>query len=392
MKRTKQKRQTFVATCLTAILCATLVPMPHAFAEASTSTQKQADELVQEIEESAKKYQEATAMVDELAYQIAESEARVSEIEQALPEQRDKAAASIKQLYIFQQSSPGLLELLLSAEDFNDFITALQYIDAIHDRNTTQVNNLQYMYDDLVQTQAELSVELDAALQKQDEAMYALDTMRTSLSDLQQQSMASPDGSSNTAEASEALREAEQIVATLPESVAEAVSQPVEDNKPQNSSSTEATQAPAEERQEEQPAEEPAAQTVQTPQVEQPATTDSNSWAARIDAYFASYGAPLAGYGSVFAEAAATYGVDPRLSPAIAMIESGGGKVCFLPHNAWGWGSSSWSDWNSAIHGHISGFASLYGYTLTREGAEAYASMDTWETWYSLLQSEMASI
>lgn len=383
MSNTRKVAYRLVLMCLLALLVVVTVPVAPAYADDSSGAQAK---LVQEIEQSTQAYQEATATVEELSAQIEQSESHIAEVEDALPAQRELAASSIKQLYIFQQSSPGLLELLVSADDFNEFITALQYLDAIHDHNTTQVNALQTMYEDLAQSQAMLTAELDAAKQKQDEALQALDTVRTSLTALREQSASSSSSSSN-----QALQQAEQAVATLPETVARAVSQPTSEEKQaqaQPSSSTQQQEAP---QQEEAPIEqeEPEAIEEQLPAV---SNADTDSWAARIDAYLSSYGAPLAGYGSVFAQAAAEYGVDPRLSPAIAVIESGGGKVCFKPHNAWGWGSASWSDWESAIRGHISGFSRLYGSMLTREGAEAYASMDTWETWYNLLLSEMASI
>ena len=85
-------------------------------------------------------------------------------------------------------------------------------------------------------------------------------------------------------------------------------------------------------------------------------------WSARIDAYLA--GSPLSGYGTTFAEAAWENGIDPRWSPAISNTESGKGSVCFLPHNAWGWGSSAWGDWDTAIRAHVAGLASGYGYSL----------------------------
>jgi hypothetical protein len=94
----------------------------------------------------------------------------------------------------------------------------------------------------------------------------------------------------------------------------------------------------------------------------------------------------------VFAQAAAEYGVDPRISPAISCVESGKGVVCFLPHNAWGWGSYSWPDWETAIRGHVSGFASGYGSTITLEGARIYASNDIYREWYTTVLSEMSSI
>ena len=112
-------------------------------------------------------------------------------------------------------------------------------------------------------------------------------------------------------------------------------------------------------------------------------------WADRIDAFNAGY--PLEGYGYAFAEAAYDNDVDPRLPPAIARLESGSGQVCFLPYNAWGWGSASWSDWDTAIRAYVEGFAAGYGYTLTYETAQAYAP-EEYEEWYPLLESVMAQI
>lgn len=101
-------------------------------------------------------------------------------------------------------------------------------------------------------------------------------------------------------------------------------------------------------------------------------------WSARIDAYLA--GTNLAGYGSVFAEAAWDNGVDPRFSPAISNTESSNGKVCFKPCNAWGWGDSGWSNWDEAIRAHVAGLAKGYGYSLTYAGAQKYCppNYDHW--------------
>ena len=112
-------------------------------------------------------------------------------------------------------------------------------------------------------------------------------------------------------------------------------------------------------------------------------------WSARIDAYLA--GSPLSGYGTTFAEAAWENGIDPRWSPAISNTESGKGSVCFLPHNAWGWGSSAWGDWDTAIRAHVAGLASGYGYSLTPEGAATYCPPHAAD-WYNKTLAQMASI
>jgi hypothetical protein len=65
--------------------------------------------------------------------------------------------------------------------------------------------------------------------------------------------------------------------------------------------------------------------------------------AAKIDAYFAKWDLPAAGYGMAMVEAAEKYGLDWRLIPALAKLETTGGKhTCKNPkgkNNWFGWGS-----------------------------------------------------
>ena len=112
-------------------------------------------------------------------------------------------------------------------------------------------------------------------------------------------------------------------------------------------------------------------------------------WAGRIDAYLAN--TPLVGYGYAFAEAAWDNGVDPRWSPAISNTESSNGAVCFLPYNAWGWGQSSWGDWDSALRAHVMGLGLGYGYSITPDAAVKYCPPNS-AHWYSNTLSQMALI
>lgn len=112
-------------------------------------------------------------------------------------------------------------------------------------------------------------------------------------------------------------------------------------------------------------------------------------WTQRIDAYLA--GSPLAGTGSVFAQAAWDNGVDPRFSPAISNTESTKGSHCFLPYNAWGWGNSSWSNWTEAINAHVAGLASGYGYSLTLAAAQKYCP-PTYQHWFDVTLAQMKLI
>ena len=105
------------------------------------------------------------------------------------------------------------------------------------------------------------------------------------------------------------------------------------------------------------------------------------AWGKRIDAYLE--GTTLEGYGNLFAECAAEYEVDPRLSPAISRLESGCGAVCAAPHNAWGWGGPggwrSWGSWEEAIDGHVSGLASGGYASMGVEECTRYCSASYWD-------------
>lgn len=126
---------------------------------------------------------------------------------------------------------------------------------------------------------------------------------------------------------------------------------------------------------------------------EEPAVSERDlyiaTWGERIDAYNAGY--PLAGYGQTFAAAAYDYGVDPRFSPAIARVESGSGQVCAYSCNAWGWGSTSWPDWETAIYGHVGALAANYGPTLSYSIAAKYNELDP-DGWYAQVEQGMYQI
>jgi hypothetical protein len=87
---------------------------------------------------------------------------------------------------------------------------------------------------------------------------------------------------------------------------------------------------------------------------------------ALLTQYFASHQAPLAPYGQELVSAADRYSLDWRLLPAIAMLESNGGKK--IPdgsHNAWGWAIHStytklFDSWEQAIETVARGIKTEY--------------------------------
>lgn len=332
--------------------------------------------LQQKIEETAASYDDAQKSVEELQAKIEANEELVAQIEAELPEKKQAAADSIRALYKMQQSSGGLIELLLSSENFNEVITNVRYLDTITAHNNTAIQELVSMTDELTQTRSTLASEKAQADSDAASAKQAMSDAVAARQELEEERarQAAAEAAQAQAALEAAAKAAEEAAAKAAEE-ASAQSQGSDATFTTNSGNEAKVEVP---------------ETTETEQVEWSEKDNFvNSWASRIDAYLA--GSPLAGYGKTFAEAAWNYGVDPRLSPAISCVESSKGAVCFKSHNAWGWGSSSWSDWESAINDHVAGLAKGYGGQLSVATAQKYCP-PTWENWYASVLSEMNSI
>lgn len=345
---------------MTATLLAAICPA------LATPTVARADDSLTELQgvqaqvaEATASYDEASARVAELEEQIQANEQRVAEIEAQLPGAREQAADSMRTLYKMQQGSGGLVEMLLSAEDFYDLLTTIQYLDVIQSHSSDAVEELVALSEELEQTRDSLDVQMTQAEQERQAAADALATAQAARASLQAQ-----------LEAQAAAEEAER----------QAALEAAEQDAGQSFETESGNQAE-----------------VQVPESPDPGTVDPGDdrdafvaeWGARIDAYLA--GSPLAGQGTTFAEAAWEYGCDPRFSPAIAMVESSLGCNCFLPHNAWGWGSSSWDSWEEAIWDHVRGLATIYGGQLTYAGAQMYCPPNA-DHWYTSVLANMERI
>lgn len=107
---------------------------------------------------------------------------------------------------------------------------------------------------------------------------------------------------------------------------------------------------------------------------------------ARILAdYFASYGSPLEFQAQDFIDAADIYGVDWKLVPAIAGVESTFGKHSY-GYNAWGWGiygnqALGFSSWKNGIYTVTGGLKQNYidrGLTNPYTMNKVYAASPAW--------------
>lgn len=338
------------------VLCAALALMAMPVPALADGGEQEGDlsELQIKIEESGKAYDEACAKVESLNEEAAQNQARIDEVSAQLPAQRQKASAAIAASYKMSQNQPGLMSLILSSENFDDFLATITYLNAVQGHNLDQVDRLNDLQDELESNQAELAQrQAEAEAQKQ-AAQTALDEAKAAREEAQRQ-----------AEEQAAREAAEAAAALQAEADAQAAAQ--------------------------------AAPVSQAAVPSAPSSVDWSSdkssfvaqWAPRIDAYLA--GSPLAGQGTTFASAAWDYGVDPRWSPAISNTESSKGRYCFRDFNAWGWGSMDFDSWEQAIDTHVRGLARGYGYTISVEAAKKYCPPN-WYHWYTTTLSEMNRI
>ncbi len=371
-----------LAFAVTAGLSGAALLPTTAYAEDSMS------DLAQRIQESGAAYDEAEQRVAELQAKIDASEQRIAEIEAELPAKKQAASESLRTLYKMQQSGGGILDLLLSADTFNEVISNARYLDTISAKNNAAVQELVSMSNELEQTRSALASEkaqADSDAQAASNAMSEAVAARQQLQE-EQAKKAAEEAAAAQAAIEAAAKAAEEAAAKAAEEEAAKAAEEQAAQEAADSSNTFTTQSGTEAK-----IEVPDSSTVDSGSVDwsDSKTEFVNKWTPRIDAYLA--GSPLAGYGKTFAEAAWDYGVDPRFSPAISYVESSKGAVCFKSHNAWGWGSSSWDDWDSAIRDHVAGLAKGYGGQLSVSAAQKYCP-PTWENWYATVLSEMNSI
>ncbi|WP_070639518.1 hypothetical protein [Olsenella sp. HMSC062G07] len=380
--RTRVRRPSLLGRVALVVACACAVPAAVALAEPARLEQDEAA-AQQRIEDTARAYDDATRRVEELQRQIDESAAHIDAINSRLPDVRRSAAEGLRGQYRLQEGSLDLMGMILDADSLSDFIESMAYVSSITSHNAAKVRELVDLTHEMEATRQELEDQRAEASQRQKDARDALDQAVTARKELQRQ-----------VEEQQA-REAAEARAAIEEASAAAARQQTFTNA---SGAATTIEVPRDE-----PAPGPDAQgngDAQKPKV--PGGSDAadvswpadkaafvDQWTARIDAFLA--GSPLAGHGRTFAEAAWDNGVDPRISPAISNTESTKGRYCFRPHNAWGWGSSSWPDWDTAIRAHVRGIARGYGGYLTLDFARKYCP-PTYQSWYATTLWSMQQI
>ena len=177
------RSRALVAGLATVLVCAsTLAPLP---AYAAT-----ADDLQARIDAATQAYNDATSQVNDLQTQIDEAQQKIDEVSAELPGQREKAEQSLSALYKMQQGTPGLISLLLSAEDFGDFLTTYQYLNAVQRSNTESLAELNQMEGELKAAQQTLQTSQKQADEQRQQAQDSLAEAQSALDELNAQAAA----------------------------------------------------------------------------------------------------------------------------------------------------------------------------------------------------------
>ena len=311
-------------------------------------------ELQEQVERASAAYNAATAKVAELKGEIEELNARIQEIQDALPGAREISNRAAREYYCMFSTSNPVLEMLFGATSLADFLAKVEYSTRLNQSYLDDITSLTRLTAELEEARAKLEAKELAAEEEQLHAEEALLDAQNA----------------RDVAAETARREAEAAAAATAAAAAAAAAA--------DEASHETPLPPG-----------PVSGGAGLPEFPTEKQVFVNLWAPRIDAYLS--GSPMAGYGYVFANAAFDYNVDPRWSPAIACLESGKGRYCFLPYNAWGWGSVSWPDWETAIYAHVRGLSIGYGYTISEAAAKRYCPPN-WEYWYSFVSNQMTLI
>lgn len=380
--QTHQNAPAFISLLVTCSLVLGGVAIPQTAYAETTEIDAEPDAYQQKIEETSQTYDEATKRVAEIEQQIADNEARIAEIEEALPEQMERGADAWSALYQLQRESYGLIEYILNAENFGEFLTSLEYLDRIQRQNTAEIDELKAMKEELETTRSSLADAKTAAAEEQERAETALseaqaareEAQRRAQEEAARQAAEEAAAAQEAAQAEEKAKQDEESAGDATDSGSNEQGSSNSGNSGTNSGGSSATVTPP---------------TNDNADWSSDKATFVSQWAGRIDAYLA--GSPLSGQGATFAAAAWDYGVDPRWSPAISNTESSKGLYCFRSYNAWGWGNISWGSWEEAINAHVRGLARGYGYTISVEAAKKYCPPN-WEHWYNATLSQMNMI
>ncbi len=336
-----------------------MFPLPQAYADNDSSMT--ALELQEELKRTEDEYNQAQAEADKAAKLVEEQEQQVKEIQALIPDQKERSAKATRELYKMHQQSVSLVTMLLSSDSFNEFVNGMEYVTRINDSNYAEITRLNNLQNELSAKTEELKKSKEEADAHVKESKRALDAAKAAKAESDRRE------EENKRIAEEAAKKAKELEQSTYDNTQGTASSGSSSNAGSSNNGNSGNASGGGN------GSGAGSGNAGTGSASGSSAEEAfiAKWAPRINAFMA--GSPMAGTGRTFAKAAYKYNVDPRVSPAISLNESGRGAQCFRPYNAWGWMTkATWSSWDEAIDAHIRGFSKGYGYTLTLEGAYKY--------------------
>lgn len=244
-------------------LTGALGPFAQAAYAASPESLSELQAITDQVSAAAAAHSEALEYASSLDSQIDEKASEILRIEQeVMPEYRKRASEAASRLYKMRESSGNLVNLLLNASSFSDFITQMKYLNAISEQNVGVLQDLEEATAELSAKIAELSQVVDEAHAAEQRASDALAQVSAARSELEQRA------ASEDAQEAEAARSAAEQTAAVEQQMQqqsdehEGAAAPAEDDAQPaaegGGSAEEAGEAPAQDETVSQPAQDGA--------------------------------------------------------------------------------------------------------------------------------------
>lgn len=128
---------------------------------------------------AAETYQQAQDQLDALNKQIDTNEQKIADLEAQMPELEAKCSVALVANYKLSQGRQELLDLLLSSDNFEQFITTLAYLNDATESTLDDMEKLSEAKSQLESTQAQLKQQQSEVETKAEEAQKALTDAQT---------------------------------------------------------------------------------------------------------------------------------------------------------------------------------------------------------------------
>lgn len=146
------------------------------------SVQEQLDALGKEFEELSIAQDKTISEIEAVQIELDETEAKIEENEEKLANKQEILGARVSESY--KKGPTGMLNLLLSAESFDELLSSSRYIDKVNDSDRQMISEIQELREELEQQKADLEqqkADLEALKAQQAEQLSAMQSKQAEI-------------------------------------------------------------------------------------------------------------------------------------------------------------------------------------------------------------------